>query len=166
MRTALVAATVVVLILGMLTGAWAASAGEKVLYGSYEDVPAVGWWPANASGIIGVGGIEFFSIPANGGGLPLAMRCEIVDARITEILSAHVSGPVHVGAVRGQPTVYVGAYRLITAYDEDAVNAGAASAQALAEKWAQGLAASLAQVVPGALKPLPAANPAPGPPVT
>ena len=92
----------------------------------------------------------FFEIPDNGGGLPLATRCEIVDARITAILSEGVMGPVCVGAIRGQPTLYVGSHRLITVYDEDAVHAGAASAQQLAEKWAESIAEALPQVVPSA----------------
>ncbi len=140
--------TLLVLLVLVASGAWAGQPEEFVLYGSYEDVPSVGWWPADASGMIAVGGVEFFEIPGNGGGLTLPVRAEIVDARITEILSAGISGPVCVGDVRGQPTIYVGEHRLITVYDIDAVNAGAASAQALAEKWAQSVAVSLPQVIP------------------
>ena len=140
--------TLLVLLVLAASGAWAGQPEEFVLYGSYEDVPSVGWWPAGASGMIAVGGVEFFEIPGNGGGLTLPVRAEIVDARITEILSEGISGPVRVGDVRGQPTVYVAEYRLITVYAEDAANAGAASAQALAQKWAQSVAVSLPQVLP------------------
>ncbi len=138
----------VVLLALVVSVAWAGDPEEHVLYGTYEDVPSVGWWPANASGMIGVGGVEFFVIPGNGGGLTLPVRAEIVDSRISEILSDGIIGPVCVGDVRGQPTIYVAEYRLITVYDEDAANAGAASAQALAEKWAQSVAAGLPQVLP------------------
>ena len=140
--------TLLVLLVLAASGAWAGQPEEFVLYGSYEDVPSVGWWPAGASGMIAVGGVEFFEIPGNGGGLTLPVRAEILDARITEILSAGISGSVCVGDVRGQPTIYVAEHRLITVYDVDAANAGAASAQALAQKWAQSVAVSLPQVLP------------------
>jgi len=154
--------TLLVLLVLVASGAWAGQPEEFVLYGSYEDVPSVGWWPPNASGMIGVGGVEFFAIPGNGGGLTLAVRAEIVDARITEILSEGISGPVCVGAVRGQPTIYVAEYRLITVYDEDAANAGAASAQVLAEKWAQSVAAGLPQVLPSPYAAQPVTEPCSG----
>ena len=140
--------TLLVLLVLAASGAWAGQPEEFVLYGSYEDVPSVGWWPANASGMVAVGGVEFFEIPGNGGGVTLPVRAEIVDARITEILSEGISGPVRVGDVRGQPTIYVAEHRLITVYDVDAANAGACCAQALAEEWAQSVAVSLPQVIP------------------
>ena len=140
--------TLLVLLVLAASGAWAGQPEEFVLYGSYEDVPSVGWWPAGAGGMIAVGGVEFFEIPGNGGGLTLPVRAEILDARITEILSGGISGPVRVGAVRGQPTIYVAEHRLITVYDEDAANAGAASALALAQKWAQSVTVGLPQVIP------------------
>ncbi len=124
--------TLLVLLVLAVSGAWAGQPDEFVLYGSYEDVPSVGWWPAGASGMIAVGGVEFFEIPGNGGGVTLPVRAEIVDARITEILSGGISGPVRVGDVRGQPTIYVAEHRLIT----------------VAEKWAQSVAAGLPQVLP------------------
>ncbi len=147
MRT-IAGVTLLVLLVLAASGAWAEQPEEYVLYGSYEDVPSVGWWPADASGMIGVGGVEFFVIPGNGGGVTLPVRAEIVDARITEILSAGISGPVCVGDVRGQPTIYVAEHRLITIYDVDAANAGACCAHTLAEKWAQSVAAALPQVLP------------------
>ena len=172
MRTVTVVGLLVLLVVAV-SGVWAGQAEEVVLYGSYEDVPLVGWWPADAIGMIAVGGVEFFEIPGNGGGLTLPVRAEIVDARITEILSEGISGPAcgnirrWVRDIRGQPTVYVGPYRLITVYDIDAVNAGAASAQALALKWAQAVAAALPQVLPSpyVVWDLPA-SPAPGPAVS
>ena len=155
---------VVLLVLVVLAvgGVWAGQSEEVALYGSYEDVPLVGWWPAAATGMIGVGGVEFFVIPDNGGGLTLPVRAEIADARITEILSAGIVGPVCVGDIRGQPTIYVGQYRLITVYDVDAANAGAASAQVLAEKWAQSVAAALPQVLPSPYAAQPVTEPCPG----
>ncbi len=148
MRTLIAVVLVAVLVAGM-TAVWACSGEEEiVIYGTYEEVPSVGWWPPDASGMVAVGSVPFFVIPGNGGGLPLAMRAEIVDTRITEIISDGIIRPVYVGAVRGQPTIYVGPYRLITVYDIDAVNAGATSAQVLAEKWAAGTAAALPQVTP------------------
>ncbi len=172
MRTIASVALVVLLVLAV-SAAWAGQPDEYVLYGSYEDVPLVGWWPAGASGMIAVGGVEFFVIPGNGGGVTLPVRAEIVDARIAEILSAGISGPVcgksarWVRDIRGQPTIFVGPYRLITVYDIDAVNAGAASAQALALKWAHSVAAALPQVLPSpyVVWDLPA-SPAPGPAVS
>ncbi len=152
MRILLVAAFLVLLIAGA-TSVWAQETGEIIIYGSYEEVPTVGWWPPDASGVVAVGSVAFFEIPGNGGGLPLATRCEIVDARITAILSDGITGPVYVGAIRGQPTVYVGPYRLITVYHEDAVNAGACCARKLAQKWANSTAAALPQVLPSSYAP-------------
>ena len=105
MRTATVV-TVIVLLVFAISATWAGPLSkyeEVVLYGTYEEVPSVGWWPADASGIIAVGSVAFFEIPGNGGGLPLAIRCEIVDARITAILSEGLSDPVYVGAVGASP---------------------------------------------------------------
>ncbi len=140
--------TLLVLLVLAVSGAWAGQSEEFVLYGTYEDVPSVGWWPAGASGMVAVGGVEFVEIPGNGGGLTLPVRAEIVDARITNILSEGIAGPVCVGDVRGQPTIYVAEHRLITVYDVDAANAGACCAQALAEKWAGSVAECLPQVIP------------------
>ena len=151
MRTAAVG--VVVLLLLVVCSAGGIEEGKIALYGSYEDVPSVGSWPEDASGMVGVGGVEFFVIPDNGGGLTLPVRVEIVDARITEILSAGILGPVCVGDIRGQPTIYVAEHRLVTVYDEDAANAGAASARVLAEKWAKSVAEALPRVVPSPYAP-------------
>jgi len=140
--------TLVVLLVLAVSGAWADQPEEFVLYGSYEDTPSVGWWPAGANGMIAIGGVELFEIPGNGGGVTLPVRAEIVDARITEILSDGICGPVRVGAVRGQPTIYVAEHRLITVYDEDAANAGARCAETLAKKWARSTAAALLRVIP------------------
>ncbi len=167
MRT-IAGVTLLVLLVLAASGAWTGQPEEYVLYGSYEDVPLVGWWPADAIGMIAVGGVEFFEIPGNGGGLTLPVRAEIVDARITEILSAGISGPVcgNIGRwvrdIRGQPTIYVGPYRLITVYDEDAVNAGAASAEDLAWKWAQSVAEALPQVLPSPYAAQPVTEPSSG----
>ena len=161
MRTVTTVALFVLLVL-VVSAVWAGQPEEYVLYGSYEDVPSVGWWPAEATGMIAVGGVEFFEIPGNGGGVTLPVRAEIVDARITEILSEGISGPVCVDDIRGQPTIYVGPYRLITVYDIDAVNAGATSAQVLAEKWAQSVAAALPQVLPSPYAAQPVTEPGSG----
>ena len=161
MRTIASVALVVLLVLAVSV-AWAGQPDEYVLYGSYEDVPLVGWWPAGASGMIAVGGVEFFVIPGNGGGVTLPVRAEIVDARIAEILSAGIIGPVCVGDVRGQPTIYVAEHRLITVYDVDAANAGACCAHTLAEKWAQSVAEGLSLVVPSLYAAQPVTEPYPG----
>jgi len=58
--------TLLVLLVLAVSGAWAGQSEEFVLYGTYEDVPSVGWWPAGASGMVAVGGVEFFEIPGNG----------------------------------------------------------------------------------------------------
>ena len=85
-------------------------------------------------------------------------RMAIVDTRITEILSHGVLGPVTVKAIRGKPTVYVGAYRLITVYPRDARNAGMSCSWQLAKQWAESTAKALPIVMPAAfMAPLPAA---------
>lgn len=126
---------------------------EIAIYGTYEEVPGVGRWPAGATGQIAVDSMPFFVIPGNGGGLTLAQRCEIVDTRITEILSHGVLGPVTVKPIRGKPTVYVGAYRLITVYPRDARNAGVGCSWQLAKQWAKSTAKALPKVMPSAFMP-------------
>ncbi len=144
-----------VVITGLVVGcgvAWAAR-DEIVIYGTYQEVPSVGSWPAGATGQIALDNVSFFVIPGNAGGLTLAQRCEIVDTRITEILSHGVLGPVTVKPIRGKPTVYVGRYRLITVYPRDARNAGVKCSQQLAERWVASTAQALPVVMPSAFMP-------------
>ncbi len=141
-----------VISIGLVVGCMAAVAAseEIAIYGTYEEVPLVGEWPAAAKGQVAVGSVPFFVIPGNAGGLTLVQRATIVDARITEILSHGVLGPVTVKPIRGKPTVYVGAYRLITVYPRDAQNAGVECSWQLARQWAKSTAKALPKVMPRA----------------
>jgi hypothetical protein len=75
-------------------------------------------------------------LPGGGGGLPLEVRAEILDTRMTEILSAGIAGPIVIGDIRGKPTIWVGAYRFITVYPEDAAAKGT-TMMCLAKMWAE-----------------------------
>ncbi len=146
MRYLVAIAVSISLMVGCL--AMAGASEEIVIYGTYQEVPSVGTWPASATGQIGVDGVAFFVIPDNGGGLTLAQRCAIVDTRITEILSHGVLVPVTVKPIRGKATSYVGPYRLITIYPCDARNVGVACSQQLAMEWAKSTAEGLAKTMP------------------
>ena len=126
----------------MLAGTWVAQA-EIVIYSGDGDVPQVGKLPAATAGEIKVNDALVFKIPGAGGGVPLDVRAEIADTRLTEILCAWTMGtPVTVGEVRGKPTIWVGEYRLITVYPEDAAAEGT-DMKSLANSWAANVSAML-----------------------
>ena len=102
-----------------LLSALAASA-EIVIYSGDKDVPKAGALPQATAGQILVNGVLVLNLPGNGGGVPLAVRAEIMDTRLDEILSKGLLGPIVIGAINGKPTIWVGDYRLITVYPEDA----------------------------------------------
>jgi hypothetical protein len=122
-------------LLVLLVAGWAAAQADIVIYTGGTDLPQVGKLPVATAGDIKVNGALVMKIPGNGGGLPLDVRAEIVDTRMTEILSAGLVGPVRVGDVRGKPTIWVGDYRLITVYPEDAAAVGT-DMKSLACAWA------------------------------
>jgi len=127
--------------------AYADASPEIVIYGGDGDVPVAGYLPPATAGNIMIGGTPVLEIPGNGGGVVLAVRAEIVDTRLVEILSSGIVGPVWVGAVRGKPTVYVGDFRLITAYPEDAA-ATDCTMRELASQWAEGVAWAVLRTSP------------------
>jgi hypothetical protein len=125
----------------LLLSALAASA-EIVIYSGDEDVPQAGALPAATAGQIGVNASLALDIPGAGGGVPLNVRAEILDTRMTEILSAGIAGPITIGDIRGKPTIWVGEYRLVTVYPEDAAAKGM-SMQDLAASWAETVRATI-----------------------
>lgn len=145
------------LLLGLVTGlvlvsALAASA-EIVIYAGDDDLPKAGALPLATAGEIKVNSAPVLELPGGGGGVPLAVRAEILDTRMTEVLSSGQVGPVIIGAIRGKPTIWVGEYRFVTVYPEDAAALGM-SAAAVAAQWAAQLQAALVKTSP-ALGPSP-----------
>ncbi len=119
----------------LLVGTLAANA-EIVIYRGDDDLPKAGNLPPATAGQIKVNDCLVFDLPGGGGGVPLAVRAEILDTRITEILSSGHVGPIFVGDVRGKPTIWVDNWRLITVYPEDAAAKGMTMLD-LAHAWAE-----------------------------
>ena len=131
----------------LLAGTWVAQA-EVVIYSGEGDMPQTGKLPAANAGEIKVNDAFVFKIPGAGGGVPLNVRAEIIDTRLTEILCSWTYGtPVTVGEVRGKPTIWVGEYRLITVYPEDALAEGT-DMLSLANSWAASVQAMLYKCSP------------------
>lgn len=144
-KAALVLACLIVMLLAGLS----AASAEIVIYSGEEDVPLAGNLPPETAGEIKVDEFLVLTLPGGGGGVPLNVRAEIMDTRITEILSAHILGPVTVGQIRGKPTIWVGEYRLITVYPEDAQATGT-TMEALAATWAENVREMLWKCSPAA----------------
>ncbi len=132
----------------MLLGGLLSAAAEIVIYSGEADVPQAGNLPPETAGEIKVNNALVFKLPGGGGGVPLNVRAEIMDTRITEILSAGITGPIKIGAIRGKPTIWVGEFRLITVYPEDAAATGT-TMLALAQQWAKSTEAMLWKCSPG-----------------
>jgi hypothetical protein len=147
-----------VLLLVCMAGAlaWAEPGGEVVIWGDVADaprVPSADVFSPHAMDI-GVNGVSFFTLRAPAAGFSIAQRARALDARIAEILSRRVCGPVVVRTIRGKPTIYVGPIRLVTVYPEDVRAAGACCAFHLARAWAASVAAGLRRVMPGLAGPV------------
>ena len=125
----------------LLVSALAATA-EIVIYSGDEDVPKAGSLPLATAGLIKVNDSVVMDLPGGGGGVPLNVRAEIMDTRMTEIMSAGIAGPIIIGAIRGKPTIWVGDYRLVTVYPEDAAATGTTMLD-LAQTWAEGVRRTL-----------------------
>jgi hypothetical protein len=125
-----------------MLGALVAAHADIVIYTGGTDLPEAGNLPAATAGVIMVNDTFVLQLPGAGGGVPLDVRAEIMDTRLTEILSAGIVGPVVVGDVRGKPTIWVGPYRLITVYPEDAAAEGS-TMKSLADAWAVNVQAML-----------------------
>ena len=108
---------------------------EIVIYSGGDDLPKAGALPLATAGEIKVNAFLILDLPGGGGGVPLNVRAEIMDTRMTEILSSGRSGPIVIGDINGKPTIWVDNYRLITIYPEDAAAKGT-TMQDLAKTWA------------------------------
>lgn len=143
-------ACVLVVVLLASPSAMAAAQEEIAVYGGGEDMPQV--WeevPEGCSAWIAVDHKWVFDIPGPAAGVPLAVRAKILNCRLTEILSAHLTGPVYVRRLKGKPTIYVGPYRLITIYPSDEGALGT-SARAIAKAWMPRIEQALQVASPGA----------------
>lgn len=121
-------------------------AAEIVMYSGDGDVPKAGRLSGAIAGKIAVDGIAVISLPGGGGGVPLSVRAEILDTRMTEVL-CRPPAPVTIGEIRGKPTLYVGDLRLITVYPEDAAARGTRM-QELAQQWAAQVRAAISRCHP------------------
>ena len=119
----------------ILLSALAASA-DIVIYSGGTDLPKAGNLPAATAGQIKVNAYLIMDIPGGGGGVPLNVRAEILDTRMTEILSKPGLPVIVIGDIHGKPTIWVDDYRLITVYPEDAA-AKHTTMQDLAKTWAK-----------------------------
>ena len=152
------------LVVFLLAGLSVASA-EIVIYSGDDDVPRAGNLPPETAGDIKINSFLIMKLPGGGGGIPLNVRAEIMDTRITEILSAWIVGPIKIGEIRGKPTIWVGEYRLITVYPEDAAATGT-TMRGLAETWAKSVEDVLWKCSPAvgpSLEELAAQTPSPAP---
>jgi hypothetical protein len=118
-----------------------------VLYGATNDRPVFSN-SEKAPATVAVGGRELFVIPGAAMDYPAAQRREIVESRVTLALSTCPDAPVHIMAINGKPTVYIGMIRLITVYPSDVAGAGARSARQLAMEWRQATRAAMLEVGP------------------
>ncbi|NLO72644.1 MAG: hypothetical protein GX100_00865 [candidate division WS1 bacterium] len=140
-------ATLLALVLALGLAAGTIASAEIVIYSGDEDLPLAERLPAETAGDIRVDDTLVMRIPGAGGGIPLAVRAAILDTRITEILSAGIVGPLVIGDIRGKPTIWVGPYRLVTVYPEDAAAMGT-DMRTLAEQWAAGTQSMLYKCSP------------------
>lgn len=148
-----VTVTVGALLLVLAGSLWAAEccpAGKEIkIWGGDGDKPKTNDSYKPAQAIIGVGRFDILTIKNAAVGVSIAEREVIVYNRLCEILS---NGPVNpsavcVGKVRSAPTVFVGPYRLISVYPQDAA-AYQRTAQEVAEGWAKSVAAVIPLVAP------------------
>ena len=149
----LVTAMVGALLLSLGTALWAAECcptGKEIrLWGGDGDKPKVNENFKPDTAVIGIGRFEILTIKTPAVGVSVAEREVIIYNRLCEILS---NGPVNpgavcVGKVRSAPTVFVGPYRLISAYPQDAT-VYKMSTQQVAEMWAKSVAAIIPLVAP------------------
>jgi hypothetical protein len=153
-RVLLTVLTVAVL-LAWGTAVWAeASGGNRIseikIWGGLSEKPKTSdkYQPSRAD--IGIGSFGMFTIHRPAAGFSIAEREVVVYNRLVEILSQGPVNPgaVHVRKVRSAPTVYVGRYRLVSVYRQDAKAAGVACQAGLACKWSKSIANALPQVAP------------------
>jgi hypothetical protein len=156
MKTRVLCTVLAVALLTALAASLAAAAGcnpirEIKVWGGGSSKPktADSYQPDHA--LIGIGRYDMLDINRSAVGFSIAEREVVVYNRLVEILS---NGPVQpaavcVGKVRSVPTIFVGAYRLVSVYPQDARAAGM-SQQELARKWAHQIAQALPLVAPTA----------------
>lgn len=137
--------------------AQACPAGKEVkVWGSLDSKPKTNEAYQPEKVVIGIGAYEMFEIRNGAAGYSLAEREIAVYNRLTEILSkvSGAPGTICVGQVRSAPTLFIGPYRFISVYAQDAA-AFKMTQSALAAKWAAQIGAVLPRVVTenAALKP-------------
>ncbi len=152
-RSALTAALVmgVALLCGMTAApALAQMTGEVAIMADEHQKPVTDAAYIPDEFDIAIDGEFFFRIRTSAAGYTAAERARIAETRLVHIISFAPTVPeaVHISAIRGKPTIYVGNVRLITVYPNDVEATGAASMHQLASIWADQLAASLRKVAP------------------
>ena len=118
---------------------------EVKIWGSLDSKPKTNESYKPEKVIIGVSGFEMFEVRNGAAGYSLSEREVVIYNRLTEILSKVPARPesVCVCRVRSAPTIYVGPYRLVSVYVQDAAAVGMTQ-EALAERWR----AKIAEIVP------------------
>lgn len=100
------------------------------------------------AGDVVVGGMPVIRVRTAAGGMSAEARADIVERRITNVLSqSRAVPPVTVRVVDGEPTVFAGDMLVITA-DAHHARLNGTSRHALAEVWAEHLRAALPNAVP------------------
>ncbi len=156
MKTRLLLTLLAVVVLAGVAASWAAAwesrpAREIVIWGDTDDKPltADSYRPRQAR--IGIGRFDMVEINRPAAGYSIAEREVAIYNRLVEIISNGPvqPGAVRVGKIRSAPTIFVGPYRLVSVYAQDARAAGL-SQDALACRWARSIAQALPQVAPAA----------------
>lgn len=124
---------------------------EIKIWGSQDARPKIADGHDPSQVTIGIGSYDMFEIKTAAAGFSVAEREVIIYNRLASILSTGPVAPhrVCVFKVRSAPTIYVGPYRFVTVYRQDAQAAGTTQ-EALAEKWRQGIAHALPRVATSA----------------
>ena len=125
-----------------------AAQNEVVILGDEADKPVTDAEYIPEVFDIGIDGEMFFRIRNSAAGFTAAERARIINARIVHILSFAPVDPasVHVEAIRGKPTIYVGNVRLVTVYPNDVEATEAGSMWDLARLWAASTSCCLERV--------------------
>ncbi len=143
-----IGALLTVIVALLVASAAMASSDDIVLFGDVNAKPATRG-PEMDKADIAIDNHTFFTLHTNAAGYTIAERQRILNIRLTEIISKvrMTDDAFALSSVRGKPTIYVGPYRLITVYPNDAEAAGM-SMDELAQQWFESVCTQLPQVAP------------------
>lgn len=138
----------VIFALAIVSAVMADTTNDIVIFGDINAKPATRG-PEMGKADIAIDNHTFFTLHTNAAGYTIAERQRILNIRLTEIISnVRMTDDAFVlSSVRGKPTIYVGDYRLVTVYPNDAQAAGM-SMDELAQQWFASVATQLPEVAP------------------